>query len=194
MKRFLLHVTISILAFCFGLGVNRILTTESRANIAPLQAEPQHLKSIIIETPAVPAASVAAPPVHVIADYDVNKFYPEADYSFTGRKPKDFDEFSYLSLGRFVDVNGNPTGQIQLGTFSNDNYESHEAILGLITEKRLFFVTAQSSKEQFQYWFDGVFVIEKSGTYLIKGKLTKTKNGCKVAEHAVTLRAEEHAC
>ena len=194
MKRLLVHVAISILAFCFGLGINRALTLESRPRVAPQDVELQHVKPIIVETPATPVGPAVTPTSHVIADYDVNKFYPEGSYSFAGRKPREFEEGFFLSLGRFVEAKGMPVGEIHVETLSNDKYESHDAAVGMITEKRLFFVTVPSSEEQFQYWFDGEFVKQKSGTYLVKGKLTKTKTGRKVAERVVTLRTIEDAC
>jgi hypothetical protein len=196
MKHLIFHVTISILTFCLGLGINRILATERRAAVVLPRAE-AHVKPIMIEAPAIPIAPVApvTPPIpNIIAEYDDDKFFPDGSYYLVGRKPKDLNEFDHLAVWIQSPGSKDQTGHIMIQTYSNEVYEGHYAALGLITEKRLFFVTAQLSEERFEYRFDGEFVRERSGTYLIKGTLSKTKNGRKIAERVVTLRAEEHGC
>lgn len=195
MKHLIFHVAIWLLTFCLGLGVNRILTTPRRADVVLPRAQVE--QPIMSQAPAITIAPVApvTPPIpYIIADYDAKKFFPDGSYYLVGRKPKDLNEFDHLAVWTESPGNKDQTGDIMIQTYSNEVYEGHYAAFGLITETRLILVTAQLSEERFEYRFDGEFVRERSGTRLIKGKLTKTRNGRKIAERVVTLRADEHGC
>ena len=198
MKRLLLQFPITILAFLLGVGLDRLLSKPAVPTPVP--------QRVVVSIPkpiAAPAPIAAATPsmTFVVFDYDSQKFYPDGDYVLVGQKPKELEEFVSFYIGLNSDVDGQLTGNVGVSALigDDDEYESQTAVYGLITDQRVFFVTPMF-RTGFEYRFDGEFLRRdllsagNTNKAVLKGKLTKTKNGRKVAERIVSFRLELHGC
>jgi hypothetical protein len=73
----------------------------------------------------------------------------------------------------------------------NEEYVGQSLVFGLVTRRHLYFLTAPSNEEGFQYRLDGEFLRGNmvsdapEGKAVIKGTLTKLKYGQKIAEAVV---------
>jgi len=115
------------------------------------------------------------------------------------RLPKDFREFDTFEVS--VDASdGEPRGSIRIYTLIDKEPFFQDAVFSLITEDRLLFVTAPQAFEDFAFRFDGKFIRGNPAAWfdeqkaVVRGTLTKTKNGQKVAERVVSFRVEYLGC
>ena len=87
-----------------------------------------------------------------------------------------------------------------VGSGTGDNYADARGTFALVSEQRLFFATSNLSNTEFEYWFDGKFLrtdfeaVEGKEVAVLRGTLTKTKNGRKIAEHTFNFRMEHLGC
>jgi hypothetical protein len=200
MKRLILRVAVMVLTFIFGIGIDR---TMSRQN-APQHPEPHPVAPVVTETPA-PAVATTEPMTEgiptstpaVIFDYPA-KFAPDGEYFIMGEAPLELREFQWMLLQVSEVNNGRMWGYISLQTKVGDTYGYHEAAFGLVTSRRVFFVT--SNKSRVGYRFDGEFLFRDLQSAMdkdkavLRGTLTKTFDGRKVAEYVVSFRLEFHGC
>jgi hypothetical protein len=159
----------------------------------------------------VPEASAAVNPIspvpEFVLDYDPEEFDPRGTYFLLGKKPKDLREFDCFEMvveGR----DGKASGDATLYTKyfgKNEDYHittgSGDYVLsGSVTKKRLAFVASSISEEDFEFRFDGHFLrgggVSEAGRNeaVLKGRLTKLKDGVKVAEREVKFRVEYLGC
>jgi len=202
MKRLILHLLIATLTFTFGLGTDRILN--SKASKAPMP-EPQKVETYtpqVTTMPTVPVIPVAVypetlPRQTLIFDYNPKRFDPNGVYYILGRKPKEFRELESIDLWS-GGIDDELSGGVDIETYSKSTYEGQPGIFVYVTDNRLFFVTLSPSDDGFSYRFDGEFLttnlLAKAGKKeaVVRGTLTKTKHGRKVAESVVSLRMENH--
>ncbi|HEY8227820.1 MAG TPA: hypothetical protein VIG25_21295 [Pyrinomonadaceae bacterium] len=201
MKRLISHMLVLMLTFAVGAGLDRLISP--RADHASQSGQP--VTAIVAEVhESTPAPVGAVEPVattttsKLIFDYDPEKFFPEGGYSIIGRKPEALSDFDSFGLGTDI-RDGKLTGYITVQTNGDGKYDSQTPIFGLVTEQRLFFVTPVS-EEGFEYRFDGEFLrhhfesVGGTDKAVVRGTLTKMKNGRKVAEHIVSFRIEYDAC
>ena len=201
MKRSILSVVATLLAFLSGVGVNELLWGRSETASAPrieaVVAEP--VKAVAVPVPPAPVQP-SAPESKIIYDFEEEAFYPIGTYSFVGATPKEFAEFNSFILDYSQFVDNRPVGYINVYTKDGENYDDNLAIFGSVNKRRVIFVTAPNSKTGFEYFFDGEFLRkdfdEVSGlnTAVLRGTLIKMKHGHKVAERVVSFGIEQHGC
>jgi len=187
MKRFVIHLVVAIITFSAG-AAGRLLTrhTPHRETLSTLKpgASPGPLSGIPL-------------PDELVCDYDVTKFNPRGDYFILGRKPKHFREFDSLELAV---GQARAYGVAVLQTYSDGTYYSYYAVSGSITRNRLTIVAIPFSDGNFEYSFEGNFlrdgIVSDAGRNeaVLKGKLTKSKHGVRIAECEVRFRVEYLGC
>lgn len=81
-----------------------------------------------------------------------------------------------------------------------DQFDSAPARFGLVTERQLFFASDRLRETDFEYRFDGEFLrtdfdaVAGKNKAVLRGTLTKMKNGRTVAQHVFTFRMEYLGC
>ena len=196
MKRIALQLLVAMLTFSSGIAIQRILFTEKRVEPTPQVEQVETVKYIEVPVPA----SIPSPTPNLILDYNPAKFDPYGYYTIIGKKPKGFHDFDSLSLSVYESEQGVGSGGIYVTTaVEHENNDGQSAVFGLVTQQRLFFVTAPF-ESGFEYRFDGEFlrgnVVADAGPRkaVLRGTLTKTKNGKKIAECVVEFRVEHMGC
>lgn len=202
MKRLILRFAVAMLTFALGFVIDRILV--SRSHEVPIQqpvkVEPAPT-TLVDATPAVLASSLPnpSPTPHQIFDFDSAKFDPSGVYYILGSKPKEFHDFEYIAIWT-EKVEGNLSGGVYFQNDISDEYDVQTAAFSLITPRRLIFVTSPHAGEEVVYRFDGEFLhrnpasVTNTSKAVLRGTLTKTVNGRKVAERVVSfwIDTEDH--
>jgi len=135
------------------------------------------------------------PTRRVILEYDPQRFDPAASYVFIGRTPRDFPEV--LNLELWVDRTAVDGPIIESFLYTG---QSQPIVFALITERQLFFVTAPAPNTGIEYRFDGQFLRGgfmsevDEGKVVLKGTLTKSKNGRTIAESVVRFQVVQDHC
>ena len=203
MKRLALYARVMLLTFAFGVGVERIIQYRSANEVAPVvQLPPAELDSIPV--PATVAAIAAepspTPSETLILDYDRKKIIRYGIFYIYGGKPKEFADFDSIELD-LIGAEPPYDGYISVNIVSGpDRYDGAIATFALATERRLFFVTSPTRESQVEYRFDGEFLtkdldsMKGKNKAALRGTLTKTKNGRKIAERVVSFRVEHMGC
>ena len=205
MKRLIVHLVIALVTFFIGVTATLVLM-ESRRSTP--DTNPQEVKPL---TQNVPEASVvvnsASPVPEFILDYDHKEFNPRGTYFIYGQKPKELREFDSFELV-VEEIDGRASGDATLYTnYFGKNEDYHittgngdYTITGSLTKDRLSFVATPKSEEDFEFRFDGHFLrggmVSGAGANkaVLKGRLTKLKDGVKVAERDVKFRVEYLGC
>jgi len=114
--------------------------------------------------------------------------------------PSEFADFYSIELD-LTGAEPSYNGYISVNTTSApDRYDAARATFALVTERRIFFVTSPTRESEVEYRFDGEFLtkdlssVESKDKVALRGTLTKTKNGRKVAECVVSFRVEHLGC
>ena len=205
MKRLMIHLVVALTAFFIGVSVQSVLP-EGRPS--PPDAEPREVKAPARNVPEVSASVNPAPAApEFVLDYDPGEFNPRGTYHILGRQPQDLREFESFEV--VVEASeGKAVGKVTLYTRyfgQNEDYpvikgNGDYTVTGSLTERRLAFVATPESEEDFEFRFDGHFLRggqvsdARMNTAVIKGRLTKLKDGVKVAEREVKLRVEYLGC
>lgn len=194
MKRLIIHLIVAVVTFSIGTTAELLLTVNHHTITPRLPA----IRPSVVNAGESPAQfSVTVSPPDLICDYDPEEFNPRGDYYPLGRKPKHFREFDCLELA--VD-HSRASGVVVIQTYSNQTYNAQYAVSGSVTKKRLTFVAIPLSDQDFEYSFDGDFlrggVLSDAGRneVVLKGKLSKSKGGVKIAECDVRFRVEYLGC
>jgi hypothetical protein len=199
MKRLILRFTVAILAFGFGLAIDRVLVSPVQKPRTVWKLEP------VVSTP-VPAcpASTSTPLTtralgpRMIFHYNPTKFDPKGTYYPLSPLPKDFAEFDIIELA--VDESASEVlGSAIVQTRTNDMYDAQTVTFLVITERRLFLVASSVSETQFEYRFDGEFLgnpgrLVDTGKPALRGTLTKMRDGRKVAERVISFDVRYLGC
>ena len=136
----------------------------------------------------------------VVFDYDVSEFNPRGDYFIIGRKPKEFREFDCLELAADEGSDGKAIGGASISTYENGAYGGIDYLSGVVTNERVSLVAKPVSEEGVGYRFEGEFL--RSGNLwragrsraVLKGRLSKIKEGKTIAEADVRFRVEYLGC
>ncbi|HEX5873104.1 MAG TPA: hypothetical protein VFY60_00565 [Pyrinomonadaceae bacterium] len=199
MRRSIVSVVATLLAFVAGVGVNRLIWAPSEKNTAPAPRAETVAAVAAVAPPAVPVNTPLEPlrEGKIIFDYNDDTFFPDGSYYIEGKTPKEFAEFSGFSITYYEDNDGTG-GDIMFFTKTGETYDEVPVIFGWVTERRVIFLTAPHLKTQVEYRFDGEFIQSDAdaanGTAVLRGTLTKTDGGRKVAQRVIRLRREQHAC
>ena len=204
MKRFNLYGLVMLLTFAFGFGVERLIQYRPGNEVAPVsQLPPAELN--VIPVPATSVISIAAEPsgpptATLILDYDRKKIIRYGIFYIYGRTPREFADFHSIELD-LIGAEPPYNGYISINTvLAVDRYDQAMSTFALVTERRLFFVTSPTRESEFEYRFDGEFLtkdlnsMEGENKAALRGTLTKTKNGRKIAERVVNFRVEHMGC
>ena len=193
-KHIILRLLLALLTFSAGVGLHRLtskrkpveksaiseLYRSSRASVAPTSHFLFRGESVL-------------PSSRVICDYNPAKFDPVAELHAVGKKKKCLAAVSFLLLSTGTD------GQVTVSISDLGGQETPETKLALVTDRRLFFVTDQTS-DGFEYRFDGEFLLSGTlyeapeGKVVLKGTLTKSKNGRAVVEWPLKFEVVQDRC
>lgn len=198
MTRLILRLMAAMLTFGFGVALERFFISSKPAEVPRVQSaercDPSHIEARTISVPPPPAPS---PSPHAILDFDPAKFEPYGDYFILGKTPKELAEFRTLLISSYQQ-DAKLHGYVWLQTRANKTYELHAPTFALVTKRRLLIVTPPSSGNGFEYRFDGEFLHQDLNKFankskgVLRGTLTKVKDGRKLAERLITLRVERH--
>lgn len=200
MRRSILSVVATLLAFVAGVGVNRLLWApfEKSAVTPPTIkiVEPVKAPVLVAQVPA----QASRPESRILYNFREEKFYPIGSYSFLGATPKEFTEVASFVIDYSDVQDGEEVGYMSVYTKDGEDFDETVATFGSVTERRVIFVTGPNSKTGFEYFFDGQFnskdLNEMSGLdeVVLRGTLIKMKDGKKVAERVVSFRIQQHEC
>lgn len=206
MKRFVLYGLVMLLTLASGISADRLIHYRPDHEVASVaQLPPAELNVLPVPaTPGIPIATIATesttPDPILIRDYDREKFVRHGSFYIDGPMPGEFADFHSIEL----DLTGSEPfydGYISVNTTSGpDRYDAAMATFALVTERRVFFVTSSTRESEFEYRFDGEFLtkdlssLESKDKAALRGTLTKTKNGRKIAERVFSFRVEHLGC
>jgi len=193
MRRLVIHLVIGLVTFFVGIAVSNLTNRPVTFTPKVREVEPTTLK--VSEPPE--QFSIKLPAPNLIFDYDPKEFNPRGDYFIVGRRPKGFREFDCLELAVDHEI---ASGVVVIQSYENQTYNAHYAVSGLVTNKRLTFVATPVSEDGLEYSFDGYFlrggVLSDAGKNraILKGRLSKSKGGVRIAEDEVKFRIEYLGC
>ena len=189
----------SLLTFVAGVGSERLFVTKTPVKptqtprIEQLQTVPILLPPTAAFAPAPPVSNTPAATLFI--DYPRKRFDPNGTYVPIGPM-KGLSEFGAFWIEAYQPEE---KGYLFASIREDENYRELEMKFALATERRLFFAT-ESTEDGIEYRFDGEFlrgnVIADApeGKAVLKGTLTKTKRGRKVAEAVVKFGIEVDGC
>jgi len=200
MRRVILWIAAILITFAIGLGADRLWWHIFAAPAPAPKAEPvavdvQPLRETVFVP--VPAEPTPAKP-NMILDYDPLSFQVWTVFYIMGPKPKEFADFD--SMEAMLNPQANDPGTITVRTREGNGYDNAEATFGLVTEQRLFFATSKSDNGDFEYRFDGEFLrtdfdkVAGKNKAVLRGMLTRMKNGRTITQHEFTFRMEYMGC
>ena len=203
MKSVLLYLVAPLITFTLGVATNRLLTKPPVVQTPP-QPIVERLTDIPAPVaqsyaPAPQAQSEAAPIPTFILDYPKNPVGISGTFYIMGKKPKEFADFNFIEVYIPGDRDVNTASISVLGEF-NEVWNSFNASFTLVTEQKLFFVTSKGTESDFEYRFEGEFVrtdfekVANKNVEVLRGTLTKTKDGRKIAERKFSFHLEQHGC
>jgi len=195
MNRLVTHFVVSAITFSLGITSAAIFKRQYAPQVQTHEVESALLK----EAPPPVKAHISTPDPNIVWDYDVDRFNPRGVYYSLGPRPKAFPEFDCLELAVYPS-DGKAVGQVMIQIVVNRTYEAQFPVSGLVTEHGLSFATTAPSDNQYDYTFDGHFlktgVLSSAHKYeaVLKGRITKSKNGIRVAEATIRFRVEYLGC
>jgi len=210
MKRLIIYVAMMLVTFAVGVGIPSFLAHRQVDDGPPVEvlsvtpivlSQPLPTQAQLFEPiTSIPVESRATQETILILDYDEEKFNPWAVFRVMGDKPNEFDGIDSIELGLYR-ADDNQQGYLSLvACDSGANCDSADGTFALVSQQRLFFATSQMSNTEFEYWFDGRFLrtdfeaVEGKQIAVLRGTLTKTKNGRKIAEHTFNFRMQHLGC
>ena len=208
MKRMILRAVVMLLTFALGVVVYGLILQRA-ANKAATPLCVQAVSPAVFEpvkAPVVPAA-VVAPPVpvatpkpHFILDYDPDTFYPYGMYYLMDPKPKDFENLDGFELGQNGYADEVPAYIAVIKRYADESTGSTSGVFGLLTKRRLVFATEKSVDTRIEYRFEGEFLrtdfdaVTDKNTPVLRGVLTRSKDGRTLVEHIVRFRFVYMGC
>lgn len=208
MKRIVVRLTVAVVAFGFGVAVDRVAISRLPTAAETTSVEPTTATTIrtneadadeascYTETVARPASDAQTP--LTLFDYNPARFDPRGTYFALTPRPNEFAEVDLLEIG--VDESEpHVSGAAFIQTRIDGIYDSQRADFLLITERRLFLVTAPRVDTDVAYRFDGEFLTNPaatldSGKAVLKGTLTKTRNGRTIGVWKVSFDVKYLGC
>src|SRR6185436_18772108 len=116
-----------------------------------------------------------------------------------GPAPEGFRDFECIALG-LSGMHDDEDSDYIVVYGDNGTDEWTPANFALVTERYLYFTTEPSKEQGFQYRFEGEFLVkdfrpvEGKNRAVVRGTLTKSKNGRTLAEQTVTFRMQYMGC
>ena len=205
MRRFILWIAAILITFAIGVGADRLWWHFFTVPPAPTRVEPVAAADIafpqreVVYLPPAPPPPPSPPKRNLILDYDSKKLSVWAIFHIMGPQSKEFSDIDSIEAELNPESEDYP-GSIAVYTQTRDQYETAYATFGLVTDQRLFFATEKLGKGDFSYRFDGKFVrtdfdvVAGKDKAVLRGTLTKMKNGRTIAEQEFTFRMEYMGC
>lgn len=204
MRRIILWIAAILITFAIGVGADRLwwhfLASPSTDEPAAFDVVVPQREVVFVPAPAPPPPPPAPPTPNIILDYDGE--YLSAGFYIMGPKPKEFADIDSLSIYLSPGTDAYPAA-IHVNTHpvnDDSSYDYTEATFALVTNRRVFFATSKLDNKEFEYRFDGEFlrkdwdVVAGKKIAVLRGTLTKSKNGRAVAQHEFTFRMEHEGC
>ena len=135
-----------------------------------------------------------------VFDYDPAEFNPRGTYYILGPKPKGFRNFDCLAVAVGTNNNGTIWGAVLIATYSGAGYDAPHIISAVVNKQGITLVAEPFAEDDVGYRFEGEFLRQgelwraRKSEAVLKGRLTKTKAGEKVAEAMVKFRIEYLGC
>jgi hypothetical protein len=205
MRRFVLWIAAILITFATGVGVDRLgwyfLAAPPATQVEPVVDLSFPAREVSFSQTAAlppPLPVPLAPEPNLVLDFDPEKFSVWAVFYIMGPKSKHFAEINSLEV--MLDPEVKESSAISVNTLDDNQYDNAQANFGLVTERRLFFTTDKLSDGDFAYRFDGEFlrtdfdVIAGKKKAVLRGTLTKMKNGRTIAHEEFTFRMEYMGC
>jgi hypothetical protein len=189
MNRWILRLKVATIAFGLGVVVHQLFVFRKAPMVQPVQrCDPARIE---VKTVFVPPA---APPPLEIFDFD-SKSPPPSGTFYLSKTPKGFEDIEFVNFWWWDPRDEDESkGKGTINVQANGGSDKQRTVVSLITRRRVLLITESESGKGFGYRFDGEFVPNKNlealadaGKPIIRGTLTKTKNGKKVAESSVSL-------
>lgn len=205
MRRFILWIAAILITFAIGVGADRLWWHFFTAPPAPTKVEPAATAEIafpqreVVYLPPAPPPPPSPPKRSLILDYDSKKLSVWAIFYIMGSQSKEFADIDSIEAELNPESEDSP-GSIAVYTHTRDQYETAYAIFGLVTDQRLFFATEKLGKGDVSYRFEGKFVrtdfdvVAGKDKAVLRGTLTKMKNGRTIAAQEFTFRMEYMGC
>jgi len=207
MRRIVLWIAAILITFSIGVGVDNLWWHFMAAPPAPATVKPAAFdlvvplkEAVYVPAPAPPPASPPKP--NIILDYD-DEDYLSAAFFILGPKPKEFADIESISIYLSPGTYDYPAEfHVNIHQDNDDYpYDNAAATFGLVTDRRIFFVTSKLGSKDFEYRFDGEFLrkdfdaVSGKKKAVLRGTLTKTRNGRTVAQHEFAFWMEhEEGC
>ena len=206
MRRFILWIAAILITFAIGVGADRLWWHFFTASPAPATVEPAAAEVIVPQREVVyvpaPAPATPTPPPpqpHLILDYDPKGPSVWAAFYIMGPQPKEFADIDSIEAMLSPESPDYP-GTISVFAHEGNVYDEAEATFGLVTDRRIFFATGKRGDRDIEYRFDGEFLrkdfdaVAGKNKAVLRGTLTKMKNGRTIAQQEFTFRMEYMGC
>ena len=193
MKRTFCRLLVAIATFLIGTTSHHVFDRHEVASPVP---QSESVRDTFQDPDELPLRPQLVEPA-VVFDYDPTEFHPRGDYFILGPKPKEFREFDCLEIAVDEDK---ISGQVSISTKVESEYDVNYEILGWVNKERIYIVAKPWSEENVGYRFEGEFLrqgeVWRAGKSeaVLKGRLSKTKNGETIAEAEVKFRIEYLGC
>jgi len=200
MRCVILWIVTILITFAIGTGFDslwRYLAAKESPAAAKLEAAPAEVTAPVAVTTAPAPAPAPAP--NLILDYNREKIDHYGALYIMGPAPEGFRDFECIALG-LSGMHDDEDSDYIVVYGDNGTDEWTPANFALVTERYLYFTTEPSKEQGFQYRFEGEFLVkdfrpvEGKNRAVVRGKLTKSKNGRTLAEQTVTLRMQYMGC
>ncbi len=208
MKRIVLRVVVLLLTFVVGVAAYGLILRRAvndtrmpcKFEVVSPDALVSRIETIASIRPLPPVAPLPAPTPkpYYILDYDPETFNPYGIYHMLGPKPKEFEKFKWIELGIFGDYT--EPGYIRTFTQGIAYPDEADAVFGLVTKDRLVFATSKTGESGVEYRFEGEFLrtnfdsVAGTNTPVLRGVLTRMKDGRTLAKATVSFRFEHLGC
>ena len=172
MKSLLVHILLMTITFLLGIGFDWLMPKHSDSTFNC------GLPEMVKATPVVTSPSL-------IFDYDPSKFAPDGTYVMNWPALAEFSEFRAFDVWR-IQPEDPSSSYVGIQTYFNNTYSGQPAFFAYVNERRLFLVT-ESNPEGLSYRVEGEFTQDPGANAdtkipVLYAKLTKSKNGEKIAE------------
>ena len=204
MRRVILWVAAILITFAIGVGADQVwwhflAAPPPAPKVEPLAVDIQPQREVVyVPGPALPPPPPPKP--FLILDYDHKKFSVYGSFYIMGAKPKEFESFDSIEA-MFSDPHAEgEQGDITVYTRDGNQFDSTPARFVVVTQRTLFFATDRVGEGDFEYRFDGEFLrtdfdaVAGKNKAVLRGTLTKMKNGRTVAQHEFSFRIEYMGC
>ena len=193
MKRTLCRLLVAIATFLIGTTSHHVFDRHEVASPVP---QSESVRDTFQDPDELPLRPQLVEPA-VVFDYDPTEFHPRGDYFILGPKPKEFREFDLLEIAVDEDK---ISGQVLFSTYTDGEYGGVYATSGVVTKQRISLVARPQYEEDVGYRFEGEFLrqgeVWRAGKSqaVLKGRLSKVKDGQTIAEAEVMFRIEYLGC